>query len=202
MNPSNFSSGKRIVVPLTVKSGELVPTDCRNMPLLRDGSLLELNVDESSFVNKSDLERFDSIRMYELLPKGSTLFALLSVPTAKRWNYSRPDLVAVPPPSSSSVLIPFQIEERLMVRIRGGRVAGLLPCATNVPLANKEEKAASVNQAYTALSELHETGRRSHTGNVFSKVYFKSGEFAQPLSVLRQQAQGRLDEESNKSIGG
>ena len=44
-------------------------------------------------------------------------------------------------------------------------------CPIDIPFLNK--KAVSVNQAYTIISTEFEKYRRSHTGNVFNKVYYK-----------------------------
>jgi len=44
-------------------------------------------------------------------------------------------------------------------------------CPIYIPFLSK--KVISVNQAYTNISTEFEKYRRSHTGNVFHKVYYK-----------------------------
>ncbi len=62
------------------------------------------------------------------------------------------------------------------------------------PFQNKV--ANSLNHAYTILSEIYETNRISHTGNVYEHVFFKesNGVFF-PLKVLRDEAMARAENE-------
>jgi hypothetical protein len=65
------------------------------------------------------------------------------------------------------------LDQDLRIRIRGDQEAKLEPCKCMVPALNRE--AASVNHAFTMLSEAYETGRQSHTGNVFERAYIQVG---------------------------
>lgn len=65
------------------------------------------------------------------------------------------------------------------------------PCKLNIPFINKE--ALSLNHAYTLLSEEIETYRRSHTSNVFERVYFHKDNSWYPLQVLREEFEQKLN---------
>jgi len=57
----------------------------------------------------------------------------------------------------------------LWLQVRGDQEARLSSCPCKIIALNKE--AESVNQAFTLISETYETKRRSHSGNVFERVY-------------------------------
>jgi hypothetical protein len=57
----------------------------------------------------------------------------------------------------------------LWLQVRGDQEARLSPCPCKIPALNKD--AESLNQAFTLISEEYETKRRSHSGNVFERVY-------------------------------
>ena len=54
-------------------------------------------------------------------------------------------------------------------QVRGDQEARLCPCVCAIPSLDK--KAQSLNHAFTLISEAYETLRRSHSGNVFERVY-------------------------------
>jgi hypothetical protein len=57
----------------------------------------------------------------------------------------------------------------LKLQVRGDQEARLCPCVCAIPSLDK--KAQSLNHAFTLISEAYETLRRSHSGNVFERVY-------------------------------
>lgn len=76
----------------------------------------------------------------------------------------------------------------LWLRLKGTEPVGLESSAVNLPEALKLEPAISVNHAFTALSELYEPWRKSHTGNIYERVFFQeSNKIWYPLDTLRKQ---------------
>jgi hypothetical protein len=57
----------------------------------------------------------------------------------------------------------------LWLQVRGDQEARLSSCPCKIRALNKE--AESLNQAFTLISETFEIKRRSHSGNVFERVY-------------------------------
>ena len=65
--------------------------------------------------------------------------------------------------------VKVRIEEPLRLEIIGENFGRLLDCKCKIESLNQE--ADSVNHAYTLISTAFEPERKSHTGNVFSKVF-------------------------------
>ncbi|MCS7263395.1 MAG: hypothetical protein NZ805_01025 [Armatimonadetes bacterium] len=66
-------------------------------------------------------------------------------------------------------LVKVLLQEPLRLEMRGTSSPRLLDCRCHIPALEKHEKqfAASLNEAYTRVSEVFEPTRRSHTGNIF-----------------------------------
>lgn len=83
------------------------------------------------------------------------------------------------------------LKEPLVLRFRGTKSAALDPCACSIP--GLDLTCSSLNEAYTRISEAFEPTRRSHTGNVFRKVFARNGTVGDelgwsPLEELRSRA--------------
>ncbi|MCF7730237.1 MAG: hypothetical protein K9N23_01055 [Akkermansiaceae bacterium] len=72
-------------------------------------------------------------------------------------------------------LVEFKILEDLQLHLRGTKHAQLQPCQCDLEGFPDDVAILSINQAYTRLSERHESKRKSHSGNVFTLVYFHDG---------------------------
>ncbi|MBF0238126.1 MAG: hypothetical protein HQM12_10495 [SAR324 cluster bacterium] len=72
----------------------------------------------------------------------------------------------------------------------------ITPTDQQLILKNALKIAVSLNHAYTLLSSVYETKRRSHTGNVFQFIYYKNGEHWHLIDNLRSQ----LEIEHEKSF--
>lgn len=65
--------------------------------------------------------------------------------------------------------IPVRLKEPLQIK---PRTRSLYPCLCEIPSLKK--KVSSLNEAATVASEVFETGRKSHTKDVFREVFFYS----------------------------
>ncbi len=91
-------------------------------------------------------------------------------------------------PIPDSFLIEFQLIEDLKIHLLGGTKRGTLAdCKCGIPALSRE--AASVNHAYTLISNIYEPHRKGHGGNVFQKVLCRDGNGYDPLDSLRKQAE-------------
>lgn len=90
---------------------------------------------------------------------------------------------------------PIILRESLILHLRGTKAGELFGCKCYLPAL--EVEAGSLNEAYTQLSTAYETRRRSHTGNVFDKVYFLNGKAQcwQPLDVRRTMIEAGAEKE-------
>src|SRR5438132_7583590 len=190
VNNPYYSQAKRVVIPVRVQGGELRPFYGGDMPKLHEGSILDLVGDENAFVDRSEISRFDLEGRTVLLRKGSRMFATMG--TRGTRLQALKNIPADPPLRANNGFIQFQLDGDLILHLRGTKLAELEECPCSLPTLN-DRSVASVNDAYTKLSEHYEPWRRSHTGNVFEKVYcFEEGKAIQ-LDILRSHATAEFE---------
>ncbi len=74
----------------------------------------------------------------------------------------------------------------LWITFEGGHAKSIKSSTVKLPEGIIPEKADSLNHAFTLLSEKYEPWRKSHTGNVYSRMFFLAqDEKWHPLDVLR-----------------
>ncbi|MCX6849020.1 MAG: hypothetical protein NTY98_08870 [Verrucomicrobia bacterium] len=186
----SLNPAKRVVIPMQVHKGVLVPFHNMSMPQLKDGSVVDLVCEESQFVESDFAARLNTVETVLFLKKGATLFAHMRQDgPAHREILRRQDVATEVPMDHATFFIPFTLQEDLMLELRGTRKPALCDCACDLGTGEPEfTRPGSVNQAYTRISEKHEISRRSHTGNVFEKVlYMGEDGIARPLAALRDQ---------------
>lgn len=183
-----LNPAKRVVIPLKVTQGALVPLFNMPMPELKEGSIVELVCEGTQFEDPRIPRLLNSEDRVPLLSKGTRLFAQMrqkgsTFRSALRWD----QLATAVPADPETFFVPFTLAEDLELELRGTRKPALAGCLCDI--GDQSLGAAmpsSVNQAYTRLSILHEPSRRSHTGNVFDKVlYMGQNGKARPLAHLR-----------------
>lgn len=86
----------------------------------------------------------------------------------------------------------------LMMRTRGTKPPQLVDCPCQI--ASLNQQAVSLNHAFTIISTAFETKRRSHSGNVFSRVYAKAGSMWEPLERFRERALSRQQASAGKAV--
>jgi hypothetical protein len=78
---------------------------------------------------------------------------------------------------------------------------GLASTSIQLPKKISEKPVASLNHAYTKLSETYETWRISHTGNIYTRIlYRESNGNWYPLDVLRNEALDKQEQEIAKAL--
>lgn len=168
------------------------------LPKLKEGAVGTLYIPAFAFGNQEQLQAYVRELTVPLLPKGTRLLA--AVPGASQ---GAAGLYQLPPgesllPSLQHAFVAFQLAEPLELTLRGSKRAVLRPCRCVIP-ALASEQPASVNEAYSIISRAFEDKRRSHTGNVFQKVYWlredgKGGGRWQPLDWLRRPKEAAIEE--------
>jgi len=184
--PAFIDPTERVVIPVTIRNGKIVPFYGGEMPKLREGVVMDLITEEAAFLDASEIKRFHQESFPEVLPAGSELFAVIAFRN-QTFVHQEKSIRAVPPPGGVKALVPFWLLEPLRLHLRGTRKAELMSCDCDLRMEG-QSPASSINEAYTRLSERYEPWRRSHTGNVFTKVYFRDlgTDFARPLDDLRE----------------
>lgn len=176
---------QRVVVPVTIRGGQIVPFYGGEMPKFREGAVMDLITEEAAFLDPSEMERFNMEDVRKILPTGTEMYAVIAR-RGQQFHKVAEKIDVFPPPGGDTALIPFKLAEPLRLHLRGTRKAELMSCLCDLGIEG-EEFPKSVNQAYSRLSEIYESWRRSHTGNVFTKVYFRlvGINAARPLEDLR-----------------
>jgi hypothetical protein len=110
----------------------------------------------------------------ENVPMGTTRFEYVLIGPSKRGNLRQQDLIKKEP------------EGGLWLRLKGLE-RSTLECSTILlPDGLPETTAVSLNHAFTLLSQIYEEHRISHTGNVYSRVFYQENDGQwHPLSDLR-----------------
>jgi hypothetical protein len=184
---------KRVVIPVTICNGKIVPFYGGELPQFREGAVMDLLTEEGAFLEPAEIQRFHQESFQIILPEGSEMFAVISFRN-QDFIHQAKNVKADPVPGGVSVLVPFWLLEPLRLHLRGTRKAELLPCECDLRI-DGQTSASSVNEAYTRLSERYEPWRRSHTGNVFTKVYFRElgTDIARPIDFLREQHEAEAE---------
>lgn len=139
---------------------------------LRNNSTFDLVVDAYEIADPALLSLLNDEREVDLLPAGEILLANISdksVPDHLSKFTSRPDGLFR---SVGGLFVEIHLETQLGMLLRGTKTPALSDCRCFIPALN--ETAASINHAYTLISTAFEPDRRSHTGNVFDKVFYFS----------------------------
>jgi len=83
----------------------------------------------------------------------------------------------------------------LWLTTKGFDAVGIVSSSINLPPPVSEEPVASLNHAFTRLSEAYETWRISHTGSIYARVFYRerNGQLY-PLEVLRNEALAKQED--------
>ena len=188
-------SEKKVLIPIKIVNGKIEYLYGGALPELEDGIIGELLVPRYAILDNKVRELLDKEEVVELLPSGSSLRALVTIRNGispEQKNYLVPAMKI----QQTGWLVEVVLLEALRLKLRGTKKGELMDCKCRIPaLSNRE--AISVNQAYTLISEKFEPSRKSHSGNVFTKVYChdSKGEWQQ-LDELRGKAESKYVKEN------
>jgi hypothetical protein len=89
----------------------------------------------------------------------------------------------------------------LWLMTKGIEAVGLASTTVKLPAEVSAEPVASLNHAYTKLSEVFERWRISHTGNIYERVLYQeqNGKWY-PLDVLRNNALQKVEHQTAQSL--
>ncbi len=175
---------------------------------VKEGALADLVVNASQVSDPDFLKRLQQKAVVKVLEQGTKLLVALSDPDGisitaeQRELINRDDMPAgatrfVPVylgPSKKGVTatkLDNMFDEPssggLWLKVRGLDKTDLISSSIDMPSEVSKKPAISLNHALTMLSEHYETHRLSHTGNVYTRVFYqeKSGRWY-PLSDLRE----------------
>lgn len=104
------------------------------------------------------------------------------------WSSKPPSLIeiALSEPSERQLRVNSEETGGLWLRLEGTRAIGLISSTITLPAGLSSEPAISLNHAFTILSEIYEPWRKSHTGNVYTRTFYRESDgLWHPLELLR-----------------
>jgi hypothetical protein len=188
--PRTYSQ-KLLRIPVFVEAGAFVLTSDRQpLPTFDDGAFCEILVDAKYVRDQSRLSGSESERAVPFLPEGTKL--LVQVNGKQVPNDLRRFLHDSPSEIEKCALVAFTLLGDLSLRIRARRDATLMDVTCSARFLEGREDppvATSVNHCYTLISTYFEPHRKSHSGNVFNKVFYWSENAGawMPLRSLRDE---------------
>ncbi len=160
---------KTVLIPTRIRKGKVEFFYGGPLPELKDGVVGDLKVPRYAVLDKAVLKKLEMEDAAEIRPTGARLGALINIKETieddKMKYFIKPDSVYV-----QGWLVEIALTEPLKLRLRGTKKGELYDCGCTIK-ALDNRGATSINQAYTLISQIYETHRRSHSGNVFEKVY-------------------------------
>jgi len=193
---------------------------------VREGTLGHLTVGAGQITNKEFLDRLQRPALVKIFPEGTPLLVALSDRTQRvcvppdLWKQvnridipsevTRLERVVLGPrrPGASQLNLDGQKDDKsggLWLKVKGLDKTELISSTVLMPEGLEDPTAISLNHAFTKLSERYEKHRISHTGNVYSRVFYKEANNKwYPLADLREgvlvSAERRLIAEAWQSL--
>jgi hypothetical protein len=184
---------KLLKIPGIVKDGVLVlASDEKPLPAFSEGASFEILINPIYVADKSRLFESEDERVVPFLPKGTKLLA--QVNAEKVPQELKGFLHKSPSHIDNCALVEITLDSDLDIRLRTGREATLMDVGCSSPFLEGREDppiAVSINHAYTLISTYFEPHRKSHSGNVFDKVFYQPerGNYWLPLRNRRDEIQ-------------
>jgi len=183
---------KTIKVEVTVEKGRVSFPQEIDEKSLKQTFHSEMVLSETDFVNSGLFQSLFTEVSVEFLPAKSYLLvnvSLKDVPVNLQKHLVEPEPKR--PFGVSGGFVETVLLEEQKIKLRGGKKAQLLNCGCDIPAL--KGKAKSLNHAYSLISTAFEPWRRSHTGNVFQKVFWHGEEQGEwrALDTLREQIQAQ-----------
>ena len=180
--PDSYAATVRL--PVRISDGIVSLADGSALPALRKETSAELILDASDIANKADRDRLTREATCEILLKGTALWARVKqddIPASLRPHREE----KTSSPISGHAFVKFTAQASLRLIGSEGKRPVLADCACRIP-SLPHITCASVNEAYTRISEAFEPSRRSHTGNVFDCVFIEQSGVLVPLEKIRK----------------
>jgi hypothetical protein len=172
---------------------------------VKDGAVGELVLSAGQVTDKAFLKQMQQQALVKVLPEGTELWVALSDQTESKISVAQNELIDrsdLPAgttrfesvflgPAKKNVTSGSLFEDPgnggLWLKVKGLDKTDLLSSTIRLPAELKKSPAISLNHALTILSEQYETHRLSHTGNVYTRIFYQEGNGRwYPLADLRE----------------
>lgn len=202
-------------IPVKLVNGKWEYLYGSDLPL-KDGAVGELLVEKTAISDERFVDMFQERTEHKILESGTPLLVALSLPpdgnlvdyslydylvppNSVAWSGSFYDVLRSRTPHIAFVEVRVDgptmwmrqngYDDGVWLVVQGMQTKAVLTSPIIVPRPVSEEPLDSLNQAFTRISEKYETWRKSHTGNIYERVFFQrpDGKWY-PLDVLRDEA--------------
>jgi hypothetical protein len=168
--PDPFS--KIVKIPIEIKNGKVEFYFEGSLPEIKEGTLGDLFVPAYAVKNEKIKILLSEERNIPLFKKGTELFVQIQT------NVESKDLEEkMADPEECGVLVKKKfiriVLDAPLYLILKGTKHPVLSGAKCKAINNKNISGLSLNHIYTLISQLYESERISHTGNVFKKIYYE-----------------------------
>jgi hypothetical protein len=174
---------KTVMIPVRISNGKVTFYYGGNLPEMRDDVIGDLIVPSSAIKDPDILKKLSQMAEQQVFPSGTSLLIEFHPKQSDikdvnivnhfkdtfqrhRIEQSMDKIFWIDYKFSEVIL-----QEPLRICTRGTKLPVLALCKCYIPFL--KEDARSLNHAYTLMSQVFESSRMSHTGNVFKRVYFK-----------------------------
>ena len=165
---------KKIRLTVKLQSGKLASLDDEVLPKIKDDTIIDIIFPAYSIEKETDFKRLTTPKEKAVLKKETAVLCKL---------YDSRD--------GKTHKIPIVLLDDLRIFYKGDESLGrCMPCKCWFKdQYDKKIQVGSLNEAYTRLSEIYQRTRKSHSGNIFQKVYYQNKEGTyHSLSHLRDGA--------------
>mgnify|MGYP000285246194 CR=1 FL=1 len=185
---------KTVVIPVSIKNGNVEYRGEGNMPEMPDDTFAELIVPAYAIKDQRLLNELSKEKKEKILNRGTRLLVQIAVRRensldkhfSHHFEYTREtfqplkDIRGLIDPE----FVEIELLDDLIITLRGTKKATLNRCYCTIPVLDNIE-AYSLNHAYTLISQEFEKHRISHSGNVFKDIYYNDKDMWLPIANLR-----------------
>jgi hypothetical protein len=183
---------KTVKIPIRIVGGKPVFFYGGELPRLKEGIIGDLVLPSYAVLDEDKLLHLEEELECAFLPKGTRLLANVRREMKSAYLLTRDNEEDLPWGTPGG-FVELYLSEDLKMKMRGTKTPVLESCPCFIPAL--DEQAISVNHAYTLISTKFEPERKSHTGNVFTKVFSKAqnGHW-RALDDLRQSIEAEFEQ--------
>jgi len=177
---------RTVRLPIRFKDGQWLLADGTPLPKIENDTLMEVILPAYALTDPKELALWTAEGRFAMFPAGTSLWVIVRGPGGQLIKepgcVQKTELPGVP---ISTVEV--HLNGALELTLRPGKNGVLRDCPCAIGALGVE--ARSLNEAYTLVSQKYETHRRSHSGNVFERVFYEDGEHLRPLKSRRIDAE-------------
>lgn len=186
------NESRTVRIPVRIVNGMVKYYYGGDLPDIKDHIIGDLILPDYSIKDDKFLSISQQKEDVEILPEGSIIMVSVSttsIPKEKRQHLKKIKSNIV----IDKQVIDIQLLEPLYMHIRGSKKPNLSAVKCKIPSLEKD--ASSINNAYTLISQVYESHRKSYGGSVFNQCYYKEKDnIWYPLDNLRQKKESEFEE--------